>query len=67
MRALALVRPAVGFPSRPRGLDAAGTDGGVACTGGSLVSARFVTPAGGAFGAGGVVDASGAGGTACGG
>lgn len=38
-------------------LDAAGADGGVACTGGSLVSARFVTPAGGAFGAGGVVDA----------
>lgn len=41
-------------------LDAAGAAGGVACTGGSLVSARFVTPAGGAFGAGGVVDASGA-------
>ena len=41
-------------------LDAAGTDGGVACTGGSLVSARFVTPAGGAFGASSVVDASGA-------
>lgn len=41
-------------------LDAAGADGGVACTGGSLVSARFVTPAGGVFGAGGVVDASGA-------
>lgn len=41
-------------------LDATGTDGGVACTGGSLVSARFVTPAGGAFGAGCVVDASGA-------
>lgn len=41
-------------------LDAAGTDGGVACTGGSLVSARFVTPAGGAFGAGGVVDPGGA-------
>lgn len=41
-------------------LDAAGADGGVACTGGSLVSARFVTPAGGAFGTGGVVDASGA-------
>lgn len=40
-------------------LDAAGTDGGVACTGGSLVSARFVSPAGGAFGTGGVVDASG--------
>ena len=28
-------------------LDAAGADGGVACTGGSLVSARFVTPVGG--------------------
>ena len=41
-------------------LDANGAAGGVACTGGSLVSARFVTPAGGAFGAGGVVDASGA-------
>lgn len=41
-------------------LDAAGADGGVACAGGSLVSARFVTPMGGAFGAGGVVDASGA-------
>lgn len=41
-------------------LDAAGADGGIACTGGSLVSARFVTPAGGAFGASSVVDASGA-------
>ena len=41
-------------------VDAAGADGGVACTSGSLVSARFVTPAGGAFGAGGAVDASGA-------
>ena len=41
-------------------LDAAGADGDVACLGGSLVSARFVAPAGGAFGAGGVVDASGA-------
>ena len=41
-------------------LDAAGADGGVACLGGSLVSARFVTPVGGAFGAGCVVDASGA-------
>ena len=41
-------------------LDATGADGGVACTGGSLVSARFVTPDGGAFGAGGVVDAAGA-------
>lgn len=40
-------------------LDAAGADGGVACLGGSLVSARFVAPAGGTFGAGGVVDASG--------
>lgn len=40
-------------------LDATGADGGVACTGGSLVSARFVTPAGGAFGASGVVDAGG--------
>lgn len=40
-------------------LDAAGADGGVACTGGSLVSARFVTPVGGAFGAVGVLDASG--------
>lgn len=41
-------------------LDATGADSGVACTGGSLVAARFVTPAGGAFGAGGVVVASGA-------
>lgn len=41
-------------------LDATGADGGVACAGGSLVSARFVAPAGGAFGSGGVVDASGA-------
>ena len=41
-------------------LDAAGADGGVACTGGSLVSARFVAPAGGVFGASCVVDASGA-------
>lgn len=41
-------------------LDATGADGGVACTGGSLVHARFVTPAGGAFGAGGMVDTSGA-------
>lgn len=39
-------------------LDATGADGGVGCTGGSLVSARFVEPAGGAFGADGVVDAS---------
>lgn len=41
-------------------LDAVGADGGVACTGGSLVSARFVTPAGGAFGASGVLDVDGA-------
>lgn len=41
-------------------LDAAGADGGVACLGGSLVSARFVAPAGGVFGSGSVVDASGA-------
>ena len=41
-------------------LDATGADGGVACAGGSLVSACFVEPAGGAFGASGVVDASGA-------
>lgn len=41
-------------------LDAAGADGGVTCTGGSLVSARFVAPAGGVFGASCVVDASGA-------
>ena len=40
-------------------LDAAGADGGVACAGGSLVSAH-ATPEGGAFGAGGVADASGA-------
>ena len=40
-------------------LDATGADDGVACLGGSLVSARFVTPAGGAFGAGGVMDAAG--------
>lgn len=40
-------------------LDATGAEGGVACTGGSLVSARFVAPVGGAFGADGVVDASG--------
>lgn len=38
-------------------LDATGADGGVACTSGSLVSARFVAPAGGVFGASGVVDA----------
>lgn len=41
-------------------LDAAGADGGVACTGGSLESARFVAPAGGAFGASGVLDVDGA-------
>lgn len=41
-------------------LDATGADGGVACTGGSLVSARFVTPASATFGTSGVVDASGA-------
>ena len=40
--------------------DATGVDGGTACTGGSLVSARFVAPAGGAFSADGVVDAGGA-------
>ena len=40
-------------------LDATGADSGVACAGGSLVSARFVTPVAGAFGASGVVDASG--------
>ncbi|MGN8853532.1 hypothetical protein [Collinsella sp. HCP28S3_H5] len=40
-------------------LDASGAKGGVACLGGSLASARFVAPAGGAFGAGGVVDADG--------
>lgn len=40
-------------------LNASGADGGVACLGGSLASARIVSPAGGAFGAGGVVDADG--------
>ena len=40
-------------------LDATGANGGVACLDGSLVSARFVTPAVGVFGAGGVVDAAG--------
>lgn len=40
-------------------LDATGADGGVACTGGSLVSARFVTPASGTFGTSGVMDAAG--------
>ena len=41
-------------------LDSTGADSGVACMDGSLVSARFVSPASGAFGAGGVVDAGGA-------
>lgn len=41
-------------------LDATGAEGGVAGAGGSLVSARFVAPTGGVFGADGVVDASGA-------
>lgn len=41
-------------------LDVTGADGGVACLGGSLVSARFVAPVGGVFGADGVVDAGGA-------
>lgn len=41
-------------------LDATGTDAGVACDRGSLVAAHFVTPAGGVFGAAGVVDADGA-------
>lgn len=40
-------------------LDASGADAGVACLGGSFASARFVAPAGGAFGEGGVVDADG--------
>lgn len=40
-------------------LDATGTDTGVFCDRGSLVAAHFVTPAGGAFGAAGVVDADG--------
>ena len=40
-------------------LDATGADGGVACLGGSLASARFVTPASGGFGAAGVVDMGG--------
>ena len=40
-------------------LDALGPDGGVACLGGSLASARFMAPVDGAFGAGGVVDAGG--------
>ena len=41
-------------------LDATGADGGVGCLAGSLTSARFVAPAGGAFGARGVVDTGGA-------
>lgn len=41
-------------------LDATGMDAGVACNRGSLVAAHFMSPAGGAFGAGGVVDAGGA-------
>lgn len=45
-------------------LDATGADGGVACTGGSLVSARFVAPAGGAFGAGGAGEPAGGAGPA---
>lgn len=40
-------------------LDATGTDAGVACDGGSLMAAHFVTPAGGVFGAASVVDADG--------
>ena len=41
-------------------LDATGADGGVGCLAGSLMSVRFVAPAGGAFGARGVLDAGGA-------
>lgn len=41
-------------------LDATGADAGVACDRGSLVAAHLVTPAGGAFGAAGVMDADGA-------
>lgn len=41
-------------------LDATGADAGVTCERGSLVAAHFVTPAGGVFGAAGVVDADGA-------
>ena len=40
-------------------LDATGTDAGVACNRGSLVAARLVAPAGGTFGAAGMVDADG--------
>ena len=41
-------------------LDATGADGGVGCLAGSLTTARFVAPAGGAFGARGVLDTGGA-------
>lgn len=41
-------------------LDATGAAGGVGCLAGSLTSARFVAPAGGTFGARGVLDAGGA-------
>lgn len=41
-------------------LDATGANGGVGCLAGSLTSAHFVAPAGGAFGARGVLDAGGA-------
>lgn len=41
-------------------LDATGADGGVGCLAGSLTSARFAAPAGGTFGARGVLDAGGA-------
>lgn len=40
-------------------LDATGADAGVACEHGTFAASRFVTPAGGAFGAAGVVDAGG--------
>ena len=40
-------------------VDARADGAGIACLGGSLASARFVAPAGGAFGTGGVVDADG--------
>ena len=40
-------------------LDASSAGGGVACQGGTPASARFVAHAGGAFVAGGVVDADG--------
>lgn len=41
-------------------VDATGASGGVACESGSLTSAQFMAPAGGAFGAACVMDASGA-------